>query len=181
MDNAHLAYPELALDKLSGTDPDQDAEAFIRMIECKNNFPLGTEADEADAEHVIYLLRKKAFFSSLLKGPAAEWYGSSSQDAMTWNEVRTLFVTRFSDGRNKIRNRTEVEHFIPADGEEIRNFLHRIKNTMDKGWPENMAGFVAAEQAAERTEQAQQRRQIYIDHTLKGLRPRYLQRKGQEY
>ena len=33
MANAHLAYPELALYKFSGTDPDQDAEAFIRLIE----------------------------------------------------------------------------------------------------------------------------------------------------
>ena len=28
MANAHLAYPDLALDKFSGTDPDQDAEAL---------------------------------------------------------------------------------------------------------------------------------------------------------
>ena len=44
-----------------------------------------------------------------------------------------------------------------------------------------MAGVVAAEQATERTAQARQRRQRYIDYTLKGLRPRYLQRKAQEY
>ena len=181
MANAHLAYPDLALDKFSGTDPDQDAEAFIRLIEWKINFALGTEPDEADAEHVIYLFRKKALFSSLLRGPAAEWYGSTIQDAMTWNEVRTLFITRFSDGRNKFRHRMEVEHCIRADGEEIRNFLHRIKKTVDKGWPDDMAGVLAADQPAERTAQARQRRQRYIDYTLKGLRPRYLQRKAQEY
>ena len=62
MAHTHLAYPDLALDKFSGTDPDQDAEAFIRLIECKNNFALGTEPDEANAEHIIYLFRKKAFF-----------------------------------------------------------------------------------------------------------------------
>ena len=62
MANAHLAYPDLALDKFSGTDPDQDAEAFIRLIECKINFALGTESEVADLEHVIYLFRKKAFF-----------------------------------------------------------------------------------------------------------------------
>ena len=70
---------------------------------------------------------------------------------MTWNEVRTLFITRFSDGRNKFRHRMEVEHCIRADGEEIRNCLHRIKKTVDKGWPDDMAGVVAAEQAPERT------------------------------
>ena len=66
MANGHPAYPDLALDKFSGTDPDHDAEAFIRLIECKINFALGTEPDAADDEHVIYLFRKKALFSSLL-------------------------------------------------------------------------------------------------------------------
>ena len=28
MTAAHLAYPDLAVDKFSGTDPDQDAESF---------------------------------------------------------------------------------------------------------------------------------------------------------
>ena len=55
MANAHLAYPDLALDKFSGTDPDRDAEALIRLIECKINFALGTEPDAAADEHVIYL------------------------------------------------------------------------------------------------------------------------------
>ena len=55
------------------------------------------------------------------------------------------------------------------------------KKAVDKGWPNDLAGVVAADQAAERTAQARQRRQRYIDYTLKGLRPRYLQRKAQEY
>ena len=112
MANTHLANPDLALEKISGTDPELDAETFIRLIQCKINFALGTQPDEADAEHVIYLFRKKDLFSSLLRVPAAEWYGSTIQDAMTWNEVRTLFITSFSDGRNKIRHRMEVEHCI---------------------------------------------------------------------
>ena len=181
MANAHLAYPDLALDKFSGTDPDQDAEAFIRLIECKINFALGTEPEAGELEHAIYLFRKKALFSSWLRGPAAKWYGSTIQDAMTWDEVRTLFITRFSDERNKFRHRMEVEHCIRADGEEIRNFLHRIKETVDKGWPDDMVGIAPNDENAERTAQARQRRQRYIDYTLKGLRPRYLQRKAQEY
>ena len=72
MANAHLAYPDMALKKFSGTDSDQDAEAFIRLIECKIKFVLGTEPDEADAEHIIYLFRKKALFSLLLRRPAGE-------------------------------------------------------------------------------------------------------------
>ena len=107
MANAHLAHPDLALDKFSGTDPDQDAEAFIRLIDCKINFALGTEPEAGEVEHAIYLFRKHS---------EAEWYGSTIQDAMTWDEVRTLFITRFSDGRNKFRHRLEVEHCIRADG-----------------------------------------------------------------
>ena len=124
MEQPHLAYPELALDKFSGTDPDSDAEAFIRLKECKINFALGTEPELRQLEHAIYLFRMKAFLSWQLRRPAAEWYGGTIQDAMTWNEVRTLFVTRFSDGRNKLRHRMEVEHCIRADGANIRNFLH---------------------------------------------------------
>ena len=48
MANAHLAYPDLALDKFPGTDPDQDAEAFIHLIECKINFALGTEPEAGE-------------------------------------------------------------------------------------------------------------------------------------
>ena len=175
MAQPHRAYPGLALDKFSGTDADQDAEAFIRLMESKINFALGTKQDEADDTHVIYLFRKKTLFSSLLRGPLAEWYGSTIQDATTSNDAQTVFITRFSDGRNKFRHRIEVEHCIRADAEEIQNFLHRIKKTVDKGWLDDMAGVVATEQATEFTAQAHQRRQRYIDYTLKGLRPRYLQ------
>ena len=174
------AYSDLALDKISGTDTDQDAEAILRLIECEIDFALGTEPDPGDLEHDIYLFRKKALFSLLLRSPAADWYGSTIQDAMTWNEVRNLFITIFSGGRNKFRQRMEVEHCIRADGEQIRNFPNRIKKTVDKCCPDDMIGVATADQNAERAAQARQRRQRYIDYTLKGLRPKYLQREAQE-
>ena len=59
MAQPHLAYPDLTLDKFSATDPDQDAETFIHLIECKNNFALGTEPGSGDLELVVYLFRKK--------------------------------------------------------------------------------------------------------------------------
>ena len=43
-----------------------------------------------------------------------------------------------------------------------------------------MVGIAPGDQNPERTAQASQRRQRYIDYT-KGLRPQYLQRKAQEY
>ena len=72
MANIHLAYSDLVLDKFSGTDPEQDAEVFIRLIECKINFAFGTQPDEAQNAHVTYLFRKKTFFSSLLRRTAAD-------------------------------------------------------------------------------------------------------------
>ena len=67
MAHAHLAFPDLALDKFSGTDPDHDADAFIRLIECKINFALGTEPEAGELELVIYLFRKKNFIFLIVK------------------------------------------------------------------------------------------------------------------
>ena len=177
---AHLVYPDLAVDKFPGTDPDQDAESFIQLMERKINFALGDAPADA-GELVNYAFRKKALFSSLLRGPAAEWYESNIINATTWENVRTNLITRFSDGSNKFRYRMEMEHCIRGEGEENRNFLHRIKRTVDKGWPDDMNGIGAAHHAAEGEVQGRQRRQRYIDYSLKGLRHRYLQRKAQEY
>ena len=44
-----------------------------------------------------------------------------------------------------------------------------------------MNGIEAAQQNAERAAQGRQRRQRYMDYSLQGLRPTYLQRKAQEY
>ena len=124
--------------------------------------------------------RKKGLFPSLLRGTAAEWFESNITNATTWDNVRTNFNTSFSDGRNKFRYRMEREHCIRGDGEEIQNLLHRNKRTVDKGWPDDMEGISPAAHGAERTAQGRQRRQRYVDYSLKGLRPRYLQRKAQE-
>ena len=75
----------------------------------------------------------------------------------------------------------EKEHFIRGDGEEIRISLHRIKRTVNKGWTNDLNGIEATHHAAERAAQGRQRRQRYIDYSLKRLRPRYLQRKAQDY
>ena len=180
MANTHLAYPDLALDKFSGTDRDQDAESFVQLIERKINFALDDASADPD-DLISYTFREIALFSSLLRGPAAEWYENNIENATTWADIREQFITRFSDGRNKFRHRMEVEHCVRGDGEEIRNLLHRIKKIVDRGWPDDMEGLIEADRAAERQAQGRQRRQRYIDYTLRGLRPRYLQRKAQEY
>ena len=73
MVSTHLAYPDSALGKFSDTDPDQDAESFVQVIERKVNFALGDAPMDPD-DLVSYSFRKKALFSSLKRQPAAEWY-----------------------------------------------------------------------------------------------------------
>ena len=126
MATTHLAYPELALDKFSGTDPDQDAESFVQFIERKIKFALGDAPADPD-DSINYTFRKKALFSSLLRRPAAEWYEKKWECHHLGSHTREQFITRFSDGRNKFPHRMEVEHCVRGDGEDIRNFLHRIE------------------------------------------------------
>ena len=75
----------------------------------------------------------------------------------------------------------EVEHCIRGFGKEIWNFQYRIKRTVDKGWPVDMEGIAPPDNGPERTAQARQRRQRYIDYTMKGLKSRYLHQKAREY
>ena len=75
----------------------------------------------------------------------------------------------------------EAQPCIRGNGKEIRNVLHRIKRTVDKGWPDDMEVIASADHGAERTARTRQRRQRYFDYTIKGLRPRYLQQKAREY
>ena len=95
MANTHLAHPDLALNKFSGTDPNQDAESFVQIIERKIDFALGDAPADPDVL-VSYTFRKKAlfsFFSSLLRGPAAEWYENNIENATTWAATREQFIT----------------------------------------------------------------------------------------
>ena len=121
MAKTHLAYPDLALDNFSGTDSDRDAESFVQLLKRKFNFALGDAPADID-DLVSYTFRTKALFSSLLRGPAAEWYENNSENATTWAATREQFKTRFSGGLNKFRHRMEVEHCVGGDGEEIKIF-----------------------------------------------------------
>ena len=158
MAHIHLGYLDLAPEKISGTDPDQDAESFIHSIERKVNFVLGDAPGEQD-ESANQTFRKKAFFSSLLRRPAAEWFENNISRATPWEIVLPNFITRFSEGRNNFWYRMEVEHCITGYGEGIRNFLHRIERTVDKGWPNDLNGIEAGQQKEKRNAQARQRRQ----------------------
>ena len=45
----HLGYPDLALDNFIGTDPDEDAESLIQLIEREKNIVLGDAFANPDA------------------------------------------------------------------------------------------------------------------------------------
>ena len=75
---------------------------------------------------------KKALISSLLREPAADWHEKNKTNINTWDNVRTNSVNRFLEGGTKFRYKMEVEHCIRGDGEELRNFLHRINRTGEK-------------------------------------------------
>ena len=77
MTATHLAYPDLALEKFSGTDPNQDAESIIQSMQRKNNFALG----DALAN---YSFRKKALFFLFTQKPQCRmaWKHSRSRQSM---------------------------------------------------------------------------------------------------
>ena len=40
----------------------------------------------------------------------------------------------------------EVEHCIRGHGEEVRNFLHRMRRTVERGWADDLSGIEVAQQ-----------------------------------
>ena len=82
----YLAYPDLGRDQFTGTDPDQDPEQFIQLNEKKFRFSHGdTPANGAALDN--YNFRRKSYFATLPRGPAAEWFETSITDANTWAEI----------------------------------------------------------------------------------------------
>ena len=72
-----VAYPDLALEKFIGIDSSEDPTAFIRLLEKKISFSLGSgpTVNENNIQ-TVYDDRRKALFGSVLRGPAAEWFDS---------------------------------------------------------------------------------------------------------
>ena len=171
-------YPDLAIDKFSGADTDQDAETFIQLIERKTNSAID-DAFADTGELANYTFRKKTLFSSLLQGHTADWFENIIINNTNCDIVQTNFITRISDGRDSFRYR--MEHCISCDEEEIRHFIHRIRRTVDERWPNDFNGTKSAQQNAERHVQARQREQNFVYYSLKELRPRYLERKALDY
>ena len=93
-----IAYPDLVLEKFIGIDPSEDPTAFIRLLEKKISFSPGSRP--AVNENNIQTVkddRSKALLISAILGLAAEWF-DSLEAALTWDEIKTQFVARFTGG-----------------------------------------------------------------------------------
>ena len=170
-----VSLPDLALDTFLGNEPDQDAKSLLLTVENKISFSLGSQPTD-NAERARFLFRKKALFSSLLRWSAAEWYADSINDAATWDQIRTAFFDRFSDDRDKCRHRITADNCVRGNEELIKNFHHRVKSAVDKGWPLDPNGT-----QAQRDNEQNQRNAKFIEFTVRGLNPNRLKRKAHEY
>ena len=170
-----LSIPDFALDKFSGNDPDQNAKSFLFTVVNKIIFSLGSWPSDV-AERARCLFRKTALISSLLRGLAAEWYADSINDAAAWDQIKTAFIDRFFDDRDKYRQRITAENCVLVNEELTKNFYHRIKSAVEKRWPLDPNGT-----QAEKNNEQYQRKANYIESTVRGLKPNGLKRKAHEY
>ena len=89
-----VAYPYLALEKFIEIDSSEEPTAFIRLLDKKISFSLGSRPTKNwnNIENV-YDDRRKDFFGSVLRGPTAEWF-DSLEAALTWDKTKTQFFAR---------------------------------------------------------------------------------------
>ena len=183
MADTPISHPNLSLMTFSGNDPNQNATAFWNSVENKILFSLGQRPADNDARR-SYDSRQRSLFGSLLTDTSLEWFNENVTNATTWAQLKDLFLNRFTDGRDQFKHRIDAENAARQDGELIKNYFHRIKSSVDRGWPESTDETVHATEAAqnaERTIQTRQRSQKYIDFSIKGLRPLALKQKAHEY
>ena len=110
------------------------------------------------AIHLAYPYAASDKFSYTEPDKDAESFLQLIEATTLWNGIKMNFVTGFSDGRNRFRQRLEVEHC----------------------WPDDTNGIPNAQQNAERTTQKRQQKQRYMDYNLRGFKPNYFQLKAQE-
>ena len=92
------------------------------------------------------------------------------------DQIRTAFIDRFSDDRDKYRHRISAENCVRGNEELIKNFSHRDKSAVDKGWPLDPNGT-----QAKRDDQLNQRNANYIEFVVRGLKSTGFKRKAHEY
>ena len=167
-----VAYSDVALEKFIGIDSSEDPTAFIRLLEKKISFSLGSRPTvNENTIQTVYDDRRKALFGSVLPGPAAEWF-DSLEAVLTWDGIKTQFIARFTDGKMQYRFRIEAENLKRQPDENIKSYIHRIKTLVDKGWPTPPDADANA-----RTACGNQRIGKYKDYFIRGLTPPGLKQK----
>ena len=168
-----VAYPDLALEKFTRIDSNEDATAFIRLLEKKINLSLGSRPETPENNlQTVYDDRRKALFGSALRGPAAEWI-DSLEATLTWKEIKTQFIAPFIDGKIQYRFGIEAENLKRQPDENIKSYMHRIKILNDKGWPTPSDADANAQTACKN-----QRIGKYKDFFTRGLTPPGLEQKA---
>ena len=108
-----VAYPDFSLEKIKGLDPSEDVADFLSLIERKIEFSLRLRPGAGDAQN--------------------------EHDARTpaelWDDVRTDFLNRFTDEKDKYRKRIEVETIRRQPDKLIKIYVHRLTKAVEKGWP----------------------------------------------
>ena len=136
--------------KFSCTEPEDDADAFVKQVEHKIKITLGQLPTPVLIEET-YLFRQRALFASLLRGPALDWYVANIDEddaAHTWDFIKREFRTRFTGGRDGYRFRIPAENIKRTEIELIKTYLQRVKKIVDQGWP---TIYVVGATAAQRT------------------------------
>ena len=174
---AQANFNDVVMEKFSGTEPEDDADAFVKQVENKIKVTLGQlPAPGNDREN--YLFRQRALFASLFRGPAAEWYAANINEedaAHTWDFIKREFRTRFTDGRDRYRFRIQAENIKRTENEPIKTYLQRVKKIVDKGWPTiYVVGATAAQRTAADDQMQIHRNEKYISLGSKGLIPNSL-------
>ena len=120
----------------------------------------------------------------MLTDTSLEWFNDTVTNTTTWAQLKDIFISRFTDGRDQFKHITDAENAARQDGELNKNYSHRIKSSVDRGWPECIDVTVHADEAAQNAErniQTRQRSQKYIDFSMNRLRPLALKQKAHEY
>ena len=118
-----VAYPDLALEKFIGIDSSEDPTAFIRLLEKKISFSLGSgpAVNEYNVRTVLDDGRKD-LFGAVSRRPIAEWF-DSLQATITWDASKIHWL---KDNLYTIIYRFFMKHM---DRHEWTRLLSRLLKT----------------------------------------------------
>ena len=83
------------------------------------------------------------------------------------DDVRTGFLDRFTDEKDKYRKRIELENIRRQSDELIRSYVHRLTKAVEKGWPHPITDA--------------QRQTKCMEFFVRGLTPPPLKQKAHQY